>query len=241
MRIPCLLFLILIPTVSSAASFDCAKANTAVEKLICGNPQISRQDEELSLAYKEAATQARDKDPIVIDQKRWLKNERGLCRDENCLKKVYQERIIELKRWNEPALEDKDIFGNYSIQGDNFLYNPEKGTKEPVKTEDCLTLKPSKGNGIHFSFNLVGANGHTCSMKGEAVFTGSAYQSVPDTDDAGAPKDCQLQIHIKRDTVALEDVDGACREYFCGVRAVMDGVELGRKQKVSKECKPWFR
>jgi uncharacterized protein len=241
MRIICLLFLSLIPTQAWAASFDCAKASTAIEKLICGNPQLSRQDEELSVAYKEAATQARDRNPLVVDQKRWLKNERGLCRDENCLKKGYQERIIELKRWNEPAPEDKDIFGNYSFQRDNFLYNPDKRTDEPVKTEDCLTLKPSKGNSIHFSFNLVGANGHTCSMEGDAVFTGSAYQSVSDAADVDAPKNCKLQIHIKRNTIVLEDVDGACREYFCGARAVIDGVEFGRKQKVPKECKQWFQ
>jgi uncharacterized protein len=242
MRIICLLFFMMIPTLSSAAaSFDCTKASTAIEKLICGSPQISRLDEELSVAYKEAATQTRDRDPLVIDQKRWLKNERGLCRDENCLKMVYQERIIELKRWNEPAPEEKDIFGNYSIQRDNFLYNPDKRTDEPVKTEDCLTLKPSKGNGIHFSFNLVGANGHTCSMEGEAVFTGSDYQSVPGVGDADAPKNCKLQIHIKRNTLALEDIDGACREYFCGARAVIDGTEFGRRQKVSKECKQWFQ
>ena len=48
------------PTLASAASFECAKAPAAVEKLICGNPQISRQDEELSVTYKEVATQARD-------------------------------------------------------------------------------------------------------------------------------------------------------------------------------------
>ena len=237
----CLLFLIVIPTQAWAASFDCAKASTVVERLICGNPQVSRQDDELSVAYKEAATQARDSAPLIVDQKRWLKNERGLCRDENCLKKVYQERIGELRRWNEPAPEDKDIFGNYSIQRDNFILNPAKGTKDPVKTEDCLTLKPSKGSTLHFTFNLVGANGHTCSMEGEAVFTGSAYQSVPDADDPDVPNDCKLQIHIRRNTIALEDLDGACRQYFCGARARIDGVEFGRRQKVPKECKPWDR
>ena len=144
MRIICLLSFLLTPTLSSAASFDCAKASTAVEKLICGSPQISRQDEELSVAYKEAATQARDKDPLVIDQKRWLKNERSLCRDENCLKKVYQERIAELRKWNEPAFEDKDIFGNYLIQRDNFLYSPDKGyqrARQDRRLPDSQTIQ----------------------------------------------------------------------------------------------------
>jgi hypothetical protein len=105
----------------------------------------------------------------------------------------------------------RHIFRNYAIQGDNFIYNPDKRTDEPVKTEDCVALKPSKGNSLHFSFNLVGANGHICSREGEAVFTGSAYQSVPDAGDLDTPKDFKLQIHIRRDTLALEDFDGACR------------------------------
>lgn len=241
MRIIGLLFLMMLPTLSSAAGFDCEKASTVVEKLICGNAQLSRQDEELSVVYRRAASQARDKAPLTMDQKRWLQHQRELCRDENCLKKVYQERIEELVKWNEAAPGDKNIFGNYAIQRDNFIVNPEKGTKDPVKTEDCLTIKPSKENTLHFSFNLVGANGHTCSMEGEAVFTGSAYQSVPDADDPDVPQDCRLQIHIRRNTIALSDPDGACREYFCGVRAGIDGVEFGRRLKVPRECKPWDR
>lgn len=232
-----LFFFLLFPTLSPAAGFDCAKAFTAVEKLICSNPQLSDQDEELSVAYREATSEARDSTSLVLDQKRWLQIERGSCRDEKCLKKVYRERIGELRRWHEVAPEDKDIFGNYVIQRDNFIFDPHKRTNEPVKTEDCLTLKPSAGNRVHFSFVHVGANGHTCSMEGQAAFTGSVYQSVPDADDPDAPQDCKLQIRIKRHTIALEDPDGECRAYYCGVRAGIDGVEFGRRQKVSKECK----
>lgn len=189
-----LFFFLLFPTLSPAAGFDCAKAFTAVEKLICGNPQLSAQDEELSVAYREATSQASDSTSLVLDQKRWLQIERGSCRDENCLKKVYRERIGELRRWHEAAPEDKDIFGNYVIQRDNFIFNPYKRTNEPVKTEDCLTLKPSAGNRVHFSFVHVGANAHTCSMEGHAVFTGSGYQSVPDADDPDAPRTASFRF-----------------------------------------------
>ncbi|WP_160296756.1 hypothetical protein [Sphingomonas sp. ERG5] len=35
---------------AGAASFDCAKASTRVEKLVCSDPQLSRLDERLAAA-----------------------------------------------------------------------------------------------------------------------------------------------------------------------------------------------
>ena len=49
-----LLLIVLAPSLASAASFDCAKARTKVEKLICKDPQLSRQDEDLAKTYGEA-------------------------------------------------------------------------------------------------------------------------------------------------------------------------------------------
>jgi uncharacterized protein len=48
------LLLIAAATPVAAASFDCAKARAKVEKLICKDPQLSRQDEDLAKAYGEA-------------------------------------------------------------------------------------------------------------------------------------------------------------------------------------------
>src|SRR5215472_14292419 len=43
---------------SQAASFDCAKAQTKVEKLICSNPTLSKADDALAAAYKKAMAAA---------------------------------------------------------------------------------------------------------------------------------------------------------------------------------------
>ncbi len=39
---------------AQAASFDCGKAKTRVEKLICANAELSKLDEQLSREYKAA-------------------------------------------------------------------------------------------------------------------------------------------------------------------------------------------
>jgi uncharacterized protein len=41
----------LVCLTAQAASFDCAKAQSKVEHLICDNPEISKLDEELNAAH----------------------------------------------------------------------------------------------------------------------------------------------------------------------------------------------
>lgn len=45
---------ILIPTICFAASFDCTKAKSPVEKAICSDAELGKLDEDLSKVYKDA-------------------------------------------------------------------------------------------------------------------------------------------------------------------------------------------
>lgn len=74
-----------------AASFNCDKAGTKIERLICDNPDISQLDEELTLAYRKALN-ASSADGIRQAQKQWLR-ERNTCGDEQCLRQAYRSRI----------------------------------------------------------------------------------------------------------------------------------------------------
>ncbi len=93
-----------ITTVTSslqAASFDCAKAGTTIEKMICESPAISNFDEQLATVYKTAIEKAADKDVLKQQQRVWLKEKRNTCKDEDCLSTVYRQRLVELN--NLPA------------------------------------------------------------------------------------------------------------------------------------------
>jgi len=69
-----LLILILSPKVVNAASFDCAKATTEVEKIICIDAELSSLDEKLTKAYHSIITANPDKEKKIInEQKKWLK------------------------------------------------------------------------------------------------------------------------------------------------------------------------
>lgn len=75
---------------AQAASFDCGKARTQVEKLICANPQLSKLDEELAASYAEALKSS-EPTRIKAEQKLWLKK-RNHCTDAACVLSAYQRR-----------------------------------------------------------------------------------------------------------------------------------------------------
>ena len=81
-----------------AASFDCHKARTKVEKMVCSSPELSKLDGELGVIYSKALA-----DPTMLagevskNQKGWLKWDRNLCGDIPCLKKEYHKQIAELQ------------------------------------------------------------------------------------------------------------------------------------------------
>jgi uncharacterized protein len=50
----CLLSLVLFGNIANAASFDCAKARSKLELLICNNPTLNDADTAMGIAYKNA-------------------------------------------------------------------------------------------------------------------------------------------------------------------------------------------
>ena len=89
---------------AQAASFDCGKATTKVEKLVCANPEISKLDDTLGKAYQDDLTKADEeqKQLLITEQKHWLRHTRNVCSDESCLKLAYWSRQAELETFFEP-------------------------------------------------------------------------------------------------------------------------------------------
>lgn len=77
------------------ASFDCAKAKTKVEKLVCADPALSKQDETMQSAYQNAYKRTADPAELKIEQRRWLEV-RNACKDSRCLVQAYRERLDRL-------------------------------------------------------------------------------------------------------------------------------------------------
>lgn len=77
------------------ASFDCGKAVSKIEKLICSTPETADADRRLNAAYSAARSKTNDPVGLKDDQRQWLK-ERNACDDAACLLNVSQVRIERL-------------------------------------------------------------------------------------------------------------------------------------------------
>ena len=80
------------------ASFDCAKASSAQEKMICSDRELARLDVELSAVYRKAREAAADAKALQSEQLQWLKATRQACSDKACLAEAYKSRTAELSR-----------------------------------------------------------------------------------------------------------------------------------------------
>lgn len=90
MRMIGLLFMVFCAVqAASAAGFDCDKASTRQEKLICSTPELSMLDDELSDRF----ARLNEGKTFQLMQRAWLRNVRNRCTDVKCLTSVYNERI----------------------------------------------------------------------------------------------------------------------------------------------------
>ena len=81
---------------AAAASFDCARAATPVEQMICGEWLLERLDERMAELYDRARkAPGVDGETLRAVQHAWL-DTRNACADTACLEQTYRERITAL-------------------------------------------------------------------------------------------------------------------------------------------------
>lgn len=90
----CCLFSFHQPTFS--ASFDCAKAHSQIEKMICTDPQLSKLDSELLPIYQKARKANNNSKAFRDNGKKALRWRSKNCKDKACLVQWYQDRKAEL-------------------------------------------------------------------------------------------------------------------------------------------------
>ena len=78
------------------ASFDCGKAASKIERLICSSPETASADARLAKAYAAAKAKSADANALKVQQVDWMKSERNACTDAACLLKVTEDRIQKL-------------------------------------------------------------------------------------------------------------------------------------------------
>lgn len=90
----------LIWTGGHAASFDCERASTYVEKRICADAKplthgLSKLDDDMDRAYQTILQRTANPAEVRTAQRQWLKT-RDACTDAKCIQRAYEKRFVTL-------------------------------------------------------------------------------------------------------------------------------------------------
>jgi uncharacterized protein len=229
--------LALLATHAHAASFDCTKAGTRIEKLVCADPALGALDERLAAAYHALGSTFDGKwsidRAIAGDQRHWLGRVRDRCADAACLQRSYATRLDVLEHWNVPAAADASIAGQYFADTRIGVFDGENWTE--VDSHDCLALKPEAHDVYSVQLLSYQANGHSCALEDARMRReGDQLRLVHDDDEDEQEKACDLRLRVTRGAISAEDPGFACRQQHCGMRAGFDIVAFPRGSRDPK-------
>ena len=94
-RLYFVIFSLMLSTSVFSAGFDCKKASTDVEKMICADKQLNKLDSVMMENFKTLNQNNigdNQKKDLLKTQKAWL-SERNRCSDQTCLKSMYLDRL----------------------------------------------------------------------------------------------------------------------------------------------------
>jgi uncharacterized protein len=232
MRICLVGSLLLLPVAAAAASFDCSKASTRIEKLICNDKELSRQDEKLAQVYG-AALASEYAEAAKLSQRQWLQKERGGCDNSTtnvaqttlCLRSRYDERIFVLAAMATPK---ERVLGMYtrSDPACSVSSGPE-GYECSGETTSSISVT-AHDDGLHVALELYFFNGHQCNLEGTADWQdGKLFVKGPPE-----PMQCMLELYSDGQHIASrvsDEMSDACQQY-CGARGTLDHASLTKTE-----------
>jgi len=167
-----------------SASFDCKKAQTEVENLICSDDDLSVLDVMLSKNYQKLLnnSSSTDKSELKANQRNWLKIRNNNCTYINSCMYIYSKRILKLKndlftsRLKQEIIElnntneliwNKDFINFINSYFSNHRSNLISKNKKLTKLQIIELLSGPPHNLNHKDNLIIGGacRAHSCSEK----------------------------------------------------------------------------
>lgn len=177
---------------SSSTSFDCRRASATVEKLICGDMQLSEDDGNLDFAYSQLLRHsAPSAHPAIrAKQRAWLQ-QRNDCKDRSCLISLYEVRQTaiwrELNYWNRMLRRSVSHVGQCTNTRIEWI-GPRLGNWPPSRNgqPDASGTSVAFANGVSLvSYEIEKAVAASRNSDPVRVCLVSIPQNCPPHDDRG--------------------------------------------------------
>lgn len=146
--LPLALVIATAPVISHSTSFDCDLATSKIEKMICGDYELSALDDELHETYQTAKLVVEDMKSFKKSGMEALKTREEYCQSKRCVKSWYVEREKILNQIIRTGKIPKCIkYGKVSLNGHVIkkqyeIYNSIRG--KHTRTSYLLKVNPAK-------------------------------------------------------------------------------------------------
>ncbi len=179
-------------------SYDCGKARSAAEKMVCGVPNLQWTDRQLARLYRLALAQSGNARRDVVQSQRAFIVRRDACGESiECLEMAYEAQFKALA----PRVNVYEAYGEYEPEGMG-------GSMRIVRFVYDAAI----------SILTIGGGDHTCTFETDSAPVGG--KGVIRYADKGANA-CRLTVAPDGDDVMVVQTTN-CSDY-CGMRAVLDG------------------
>lgn len=180
-----------VPQVASAASFDCTKASTHVERMICEDPESSELDSAYGVVFAELVGGSSDKEAVRREARSWLKEVRNRCQDTRCLRDAYTDRIAYLQARGADAVDVREPPQPEVTPRVDPSPSPRATATPPAsdaaEATVAQTSEPTKATGVPFWVWVVGGF-VLLGLLGGASSNGSAGSSPSSNAPSGTSK-----------------------------------------------------
>jgi len=207
----------------TSPSFDCKKAASAIEKLICADAFLGFRDGALGKLYRALVASPNARPDLKAEIRHWLRERNRTCgrarsRDkmDACLTRSYETMLRRLSRRMTRAKIGPAARGLPSVSG--------RYGKKIKFFAGSVTVVEMPDLTAWVEINTVnGPTYHICNL-----FTGSARRvgATLVWRDKDQPK-CEVTLHFKGRTVNPKATP-ACRTYYCGARGAFMDLEYRR-------------
>lgn len=132
-------------------SFDCSKAKSVAENLICSDRGLSELDSQFAIAFKLAKEASANSDEFKQNSKNaWIYREKN-CKDKECLINWYESRNNYFKTLTRSGNSNTTIFTPLVNQANNFLIGLCISSQQEWMKYKCNSNLVSRSNEMAIS------------------------------------------------------------------------------------------
>lgn len=190
----------------SAASFDCQKAHSQVEQLICNDPALSAKDDMLNQSFQSAVKRSAAPQDVRRQQREWLNMVRNRCSSRSCLAQAYDSRISALDQQQAATatlaarcpVTEEQLLGpweqltsggpfeemNFSYDGatrefNSWLHHRPEFAGASWRLENCVIhVQHSTSSELQFELKVVRLKGNRLYLREDGTSADAVYRRI---------------------------------------------------------------